>query len=86
MALAQIPPPPVSNNPADPAFRDWFYKIYQAFVIAGSINWNSINLPDVDANEFLGGPTDGSAAQAAFRTLVLQDIPPDVLAFAAAHG
>lgn len=22
-----LPPPPVSNNPSDPSFRDWFYKL-----------------------------------------------------------
>lgn len=26
-----LPPPPVSNDPSDPSFRDWFYKLKQAF-------------------------------------------------------
>jgi hypothetical protein len=30
-----LPPPPVGNNPADPAFRDWFYKIQRALSNAG---------------------------------------------------
>lgn len=26
---ALLPPPPVGNDPKDPAFRDWFYKLQQ---------------------------------------------------------
>lgn len=41
--IFNLPPPPVSNDPKDPAFRDWFYKLRQAFAVAGSIAWTSIS-------------------------------------------
>lgn len=86
MAVFKLPPPPTNMDPASPAFRDWFYKLAQAFVVDGSIDWDTINLPTEGANEFLGGPVSGADAQVSFRTLVIQDIPSDILAFAAAQG
>jgi hypothetical protein len=38
-----LPPPPTSNDPKDPAFRDWFYKLQKAFSTLGSIAWSAID-------------------------------------------
>lgn len=41
-----LPPPPVSNDPKDPAYRDWFYKLQQYLSIAGNILFNDLNFTD----------------------------------------
>jgi hypothetical protein len=38
-----IPPPPTSNDPKDPAFRDWFYKIQKAFTTLGSFLFTNLD-------------------------------------------
>ena len=38
-----LPPPPVSNDPKDPAFRDWFYKIQKAFTTLGSFLFTNLD-------------------------------------------
>lgn len=38
-----LPPPPVSNDPKDPAFRDWFYKLQKAFSALGSFLFTNLD-------------------------------------------
>lgn len=38
-----LPPPPTSNDPKDPAFRDWFYKLQRAFSSLGSILFTNLD-------------------------------------------
>ena len=37
-----LPPPPVGEDITSPVWRDWFFKLRQAFIIAGSISWSVI--------------------------------------------
>lgn len=80
-----LPPPPVGNDVAGPAFRDWFYKLVAALQQVGTVDWDDIVLPVVGPNEFFGGPVSGSGT-AGFRTLELADFPSDLYAFIAAYG
>jgi hypothetical protein len=38
-----LPPPPVSNDPKDPSFRDWFYKLQQFLANAGNILFTDLD-------------------------------------------
>lgn len=38
-----LPPPPTSNDPKDPAFRDWFYKLQRAFSTLGSFLFTNLD-------------------------------------------
>lgn len=38
-----LPPPPTSNDPKDPAFRDWFYKLQKAFSSLGSFLFTNLD-------------------------------------------
>lgn len=38
-----LPPPPVGNDPKDPAFRDWFYKLQKAFSTLGSFLFTNLD-------------------------------------------
>lgn len=38
-----LPPPPTSNDPRDPAFRDWFYKLQKAFSTLGSFLFTNLD-------------------------------------------
>jgi len=38
-----LPPPPTSNDPKDPAFRDWFYKLQKAFTTLGSFLYTNLD-------------------------------------------
>ena len=35
-----LPPPPIGEDITSPVWRDWFFKLRQAFVVAGSISWS----------------------------------------------
>ena len=39
----KLPPPPTSNDPNDPAFRDWFYKLQQYLTNIGNIFFTELN-------------------------------------------
>lgn len=41
--MAFLPPPPVANDPSDPAFRDWFYKLQQYLANVGNIAFTSLD-------------------------------------------
>lgn len=38
-----LPPPPVKNDPRDPAFRDWFFKMQRAFSTLGSFLFTNLD-------------------------------------------
>jgi len=38
-----LPPPPTSNDPKDPSFRDWFYKLQKAFTTLGSFLYTNLD-------------------------------------------
>lgn len=38
-----LPPPPTSNDPKDPAFRDWFFKMQRAFSTLGSFLFTNLD-------------------------------------------
>lgn len=38
-----LPPPPVRNDPRDPAFRDWFFKLQRAFSTLGSFLFTNLD-------------------------------------------
>lgn len=39
----KLPPPPTSNDPKDPSFRDWFYKVQRAFSDVGTYLFTSLD-------------------------------------------
>jgi hypothetical protein len=67
--MAFLPPPPTSNDPSDPSFRDWFYKLQQYLANVGNIlfstlNFTGSNITSIetrhhnDLQEIQGGTTD----------------------------
>jgi hypothetical protein len=42
MPIFNLPPPPVSQPLDSAAWQNWFYRLRNALVIAGSIAWSSI--------------------------------------------
>jgi hypothetical protein len=74
----KLPPPPNSTDLKDLAWRDWFYKLGQAFTQVGSILWSAITLPTVPKNTFLAGPTSGADSIASFRTITTADLPAGI--------
>lgn len=69
--LPPMPPNPISN---DIIWREYLRTVFDILYTAGTLPWDSVDLPPAGAGEFLGGPVAGPDAQVTFRTLVLADI------------
>lgn len=50
MAVFNLPPPPTSNNPKDPSYKDWFYKLknYLSNIYFVALNFTGSNLTSIE--------------------------------------
>ena len=69
--LPPMPPNPISN---EMIWREYLRTVFDILYTAGTIPWDSVDLPTASAGQFLAGPVSGPDADVTFRAIALADI------------
>ncbi len=69
--LPPMPPNPISN---DMIWREYLRTVFDILYTAGTIPFDSVDLPSQPAGRFLAGPVSGPDADVTFRAIALADI------------